>query len=142
MSMEIKTALRQLSEAVLQAGDESLPLLFNAAANAIEDAEKERDQLKAQVKQLRLWADRLSFELAHDDNYQTSHAFCELQDSLAVTPAQCLAEIKARAGRDGFIAGVDYSESANYLPQQPSNLTIKAAEKYANQLRQQAKVGE
>lgn len=54
------------------------------------------------------------------------------------TPAQCLAEIKAQAGRDGFLAGL-FSEI-----HQPTTVWNREerADEYANQLRQQAKAGE
>jgi len=63
-------------------------------------------------------------------------ACLKLNEVCQSTPAQCLAEVKAQAGRDGFIAGIRLRSKGS------CNDWQKAGEEYANQLRQQAKGGE
>ena len=62
----------------------------------------------------------------------------DLNGKLRSTPEQCLAEVKAQAGRDGFIAGL-FSEI--HSPTTVWNREERADE-YANQLRQQAAKGD
>lgn len=84
----------------------------------IADLTRESSGLQAQIERLSRLSQHLSFELAHDENYKTSNTFCDLQDALAATPAQCFAEVRAQAVRDFIQWGIqkvdpEFSEFAD-----------------------------
>ena len=99
----------------------------------------ERDALAAQVEQLRDGLECLSHAaFSIQEGFGSNTKYREAEDKadkvLSAIPDQCLAEVKAQAGRDGFIAGfkfgrfgLDYNKKAN---------------EYANKIRQQANGGE
>ena len=62
------------------------------------------------------------------ENFELKAKIAELQSGVL---AQCLAEVMARAGQAGFMAGVECVTTHDQS-------TIDAAEEYAKQLRQQA----
>ena len=116
----------------------------------IDRLERENAELKAQVEQLR--SNLKSLLVRYDngaacidtDGIELGNAFrfddgefnrlSKLVDS---TPAQCLAEVKVQAGRNGYFEG--YTDALNI---QSSNLAESLAEEYADQLRQATKAGE
>lgn len=107
----------------------------------ISNLEDENEALKAQVEQLHKGFSDLQSCHLNSEYYKT---LSKIRVIFNATPAQCLAEIKAQAGRDSFIAGAN--DAAAYIAQQinagSSSIdldTSLAADKYANQLRQQAK---
>lgn len=143
-SVDIPKGISETSQQSLRFKIKQLQEQVDAGSNAvlagrIADLTRVNSGLVAQVEQFRLWADRLSFELAHDDNYEPGHTFCKLQDTLAATPAQCLADVWAQAGRDGYIAG---ALAADADLEMPDFWLSESADEYANQLRQQAKDNE
>ena len=94
-------------------------------------------ELSAQVEVLRVAAlNAISF-------MSGGQAKAKLRDAYDATPAQCLAardaEIKAQAGRDGFIAGYFHCRNEGF---QFEDELENSADAYANQLRQQAKRGD
>ncbi len=64
-------------------------------------------ELVAQVEVLKSCAQQLSFEIANDPSEPDFKSFAQLQDVMAATPSQCLRQIQADAGRDGFVACSD-----------------------------------
>lgn len=93
------------------------------------------DALKAQVEQLKkglLETTQLVSECFYDTAIDNAHK------CLALTPAQCLAEFKARAIEDAIKSVEFRSEGKNCLPYCYSH----SLHEYANQLRQQAKGSE
>lgn len=95
-------------------------------------AEAEIEALRAQVEQLREAA-----KYAFDNWLNSKDVFGAMQLLSGIankTPAQCLAEIKAQAGRDGYAVG--WQACMDY---QSKGVCLWEAE-YTNQLRQQAKV--
>jgi len=59
--------------------DKALEKVWLAASEA---KDKELAELRSLGLEVSKWADRLSFELVHDENYETSDAFSELQDAI------------------------------------------------------------
>lgn len=113
---------------------------------------KKCEQLAAHVEQLKsrlaYFADILESDLLPclevDDG--CSEDIASARELINKTPAQCLAEVKAQAGMDGFIAGAN--DAAAYIAQQinagSSSIDLDAgiaADKYANKIRQSAKAG-
>lgn len=110
---------------------------YNHCLRAIK---QERDALKAQVEQLR---EQLEY-MAQQHRCGCGHPACnrcydDKQNAIVLeaTPAQCLAEVKAQAGRDGFIAGAD-SYFDRHSDEEMSEHVLNSADQYANQIRQQA----
>lgn len=103
------------------------------------EAEKDVEALKAQVAMLRV-ACQLGIDMFKANDINVPNTIETLQEAIDATPAQCLGEIKARAGRDGFIAGVGYAHKRPdvVLPK----VIEMVAHDYANRLHQQAKKGE
>lgn len=99
--------------------------------------------LQAQVKQLRNGLNQaieLLVTALVEPQQITDSEISELRDIEQATPTQCLAEIKAQAGRDGFVAC--YFSLRKVQCGDVFDL-VKAADEYANQIRQQAaKAGE
>ena len=107
-------------------------------ADLAEQAISEREGLKAQVEQLRV-ASTIVLNARDEDGITTSGLlakFDALSKALSFLPAQCLAEVKAQAGRDGFIAGYFHCRNEGF---QFEDELENSADAYANQLRQQAK---
>lgn len=93
-------------------------------------------ELKAQVEQFLEIINHYQEGQVPSDN-----AMDELIHRANKTPAQYLAEIKAQAGRDGFIAGINARRSIEYdVHNGDWGAADRAADEYANQLRQKAKV--
>lgn len=113
---------------------------FAAALERLATAE-----LKAQVEQLRelaeFWINQSKPVGGRKDEYMTWLALGHQSAAMNATPAQCLAEIKAQAGRDGFIAGAD-SYFDRHSDEEMSEHVLNSADQYANQLREQAKGAE
>ena len=106
-----------------------------------QESTERNNKLQAQVELLRTSLDdiledmQLSMELSESD--------CDvwkgrIKDTLSGTPAQCLAEVEAQAGRDGFIDG---AHLINTVAGTFSADEIEShANEYANQLRQASRV--
>ena len=100
------------------------------------DAEQRISELEAQVEQLRdSMEDLMAFQVKHLDVWHNL-PYDRCSALLKATPAQCLAEIKAQAGRDGFVECYFALRRAEYGDVFD---LVKSADEYANQLRQQAK---
>lgn len=109
--------------------------------------EKEINELKAQVERLRKPLSSLvkscrdrGCSLEQDGHFAykvKDYIFKGAKDVLDLTPAQCLAEIKAQAGRDGFIAGLEYPDKVRF--EGATRNPVFAADEYAKQIRQQVK---
>lgn len=100
------------------------------------EAEKEIEALKVQVEQLR----EIVAAVAHIGvdfgfgEYELEPEYIEKsRKRLEATPAQCLAEIKAQAFKQGFEACINAAVKMGM---------IDADGEFSNQLRQQAKAGE
>lgn len=100
------------------------------------EAEKEIEALKAQVERLLKAFDEFHGIAASCDGWEAfpQKALDDACDAMMATPAQCLAEIKAQAGREGFIEC--YFALRKVQHGDAFDLVI-AADEYANQLRQQ-----
>ena len=104
----------------------------------LDNLEKENRELKAQVEHLR---EQLEY-MAQQHRCGCGHPACnrcydDKQNAIVLeaTPAQCLAEIKAQAGRDAVVSALRlYGE-----PSMTVSEIVSLADKYANKLRQQAK---
>lgn len=109
-------------------------------------AEAEIEALRVQVEQLREFALSVNRKCAdyimggnrinHED--MGAAAF----DVYKATSGQCLAEIKAQAGRDGFIAGYDEAWRQLFGTSSPEQSAAFHANEYVKKLRQAAKAGE
>ena len=120
-----------------------VPASNEVLARRVVELTNERDALAAQVEQLRSGLNQaieLLVTALIEPEQITDTEISELRDIEQATPAQCLAEVKAQAGRDGFIAGATRVMD-EYCAPRPFFLERKA-DKYANQLRQSAKAGE
>jgi len=102
--------------------------------NRIEELEKERNELKAQVEQLHKGFSDLQSCHLNSEYYKT---LSKIRVIFNATPAKCLAEIKAQAVIDAIDA------HKNNLLTFDFNTAIRVTDliKYANKLRQQAKAG-
>lgn len=130
-------------------------------ADRIADLTRQNSGLMAQVALLRKAICRGG--IMHDQQGLEIWAICpsEADKAAKLTPAQCLAEVKAQAGRDGFEFGfingfnrgikagelefkaVFKTASTTHLAEHnKSQIARSIAEEYANQLRQAAKDGE
>lgn len=98
--------------------------------------QEEVDGLKAQVELLRAaivpardLVDKLpEWEISYHKLLD------DLENAMRATPSQCLAEVRAQAGRDGFVAGVSYQRYCHVGVDD-----IKpTAENYAESIRQQS----
>lgn len=143
-----KTAARaELKELVPDVQDDCLIYLNKAIQSAYDLGQLERDELKAQVELLQqaISTVRLAGKVGGFAQQSLADAKAErlawmkLNEISTATPAQCLAEINAQAGRDGFVAGINYTNEVHFNGATPD---IRAAENHANQLRQAAKAGE
>ena len=112
----------------------------------IDRIERENAELKAQVEQLRFESacfdvdvirclKTLAFEHNHCDIQRYMVLAKSCMDKISANQPK-LAEIKARAGRDGYIQGIDDWIGAERIYEN-FNIELKASE-YANQIRQQA----
>lgn len=101
-------------------------------------ASDERDQLKAQVEHLREVLDDIYTQAQrYVEDYAKFNAHASNQ-ALLKTPVQCLAEIKAQAGRDGYVKGANDWCAPEY---ENCRDLLSEADNYAQQLRQQAAKG-
>lgn len=98
------------------------------------EAEKEIEALKAQVEQLK---DALQAALVNSPNPLSRALIKNIELALELTPAQCLAEIKAQAVED---AATELASIISAPPGIYSGAVIKL-NLIANKLRQQAKAG-
>lgn len=115
-------------------------------SNQVVDLQDERDALAAQVEAL-----RSQLQVAHDcvtcadeTGYVQDVGFVDLEQValeisrvLALTPQQHLAEIRAEAGRVGFVAGAVAMERRQVFTED-FNLS-NAANQYADSIRQEGK---
>ena len=118
-----------------------VPASNEVLAKRIAELTNERDALVAQVEQLRdllIRAVKGEQYIIESDLIAAigSDLQSEISEAIEATPAHCLAEVKAQAGRDGFIAGAEFIQKGGYLS------LPAGADEYANQIRQSAKVGE
>ena len=102
------------------------------------DAEQRILELEAQVEQLRAAGNALRkpWDLSKILGAETRMLVQQWDVVAAATPAQCLAEVNAHAGRDGFIAGYFHCRNEGF---QFEDELENSADAYANQIRQQAK---
>ena len=135
----MKTTTQTLAAALrILANDIQSP---DGVANAaILEAADRLGELMAQVEVLKtslrqaITAFR-QYELDVDDYPSMQHK--QMMESLnkasAATPTQCLNQIKADAGRAGFVAGVSFRESDKWLSK---NEICQDADQYAERIRQ------
>ena len=104
----------------------------------VDRLERENAELKAQVEQLRKYGNLCAVNLSYSTDAFASEYKSLWKKAAAATPAQCLAEVKAQAGRDGFIDG---AHLINTVAGTFSADEIEShANEYANQLRQASRV--
>ena len=109
-------------------------------SNQVVDLLNERDQLQAQVELLRVAA-TVVLNARDEDGITTSGLlakFDELSKALSFLPPQCLAEIKAMTIMDA----IDTHKNKLLTFDFDTAIRVTDLIKYANQLRQAAKVGE
>lgn len=113
-----------------------------------ETMKAERDALVAQVEVLRSAIepfatggvcsaiDREDYSIMREriKDWHGAIEFKKAQDAYNSTPQQCLREIEAKAGRAGFIAGIDALEVAQILGSDFD--AEKSADEYATKVRQ------
>ena len=119
-----------------------VPASNEVLAKRVVDLTNERDALAAQVEQLRdllIRAVKCEEYIIDSDLIVAigSDLASEISEAIDATPAQCLAKVKAEAGRDGFIAGLEYPDKVRF--EGATRNPVFAADAYANQLRQQVK---
>ena len=142
LAQEIESPDGVANQAIAEAAERLQELSNDVLAKRVAELSAERDALAVKVEQLRI---------AYCDYCATGFDDA-LDQAFEATPAQCLAEVKAQAGRDGYQACVDaLGEAAqNAMDNGDTSLigcigeiesytTILDAEQYANQIRQQAK---
>lgn len=78
--------------------------LINEQREQIAQLTAERDTLAAQVEALRGAAQQLSFEIACDPSEPQFKSFSRLQDVVAENSQHHLRQVRADAGRKGYIA--------------------------------------
>ena len=126
--------------------------IANQLKDGLAESFEKQMELKAQVEQLRNAAQAFSFSFAHDDEAKdiaesTLCRFADLQDCIAKTPAQCLAEVKAQAINKHTHSLVK-SIMAVPVPAENEHANTRMRDvlvnviNHANQLRQAAKAGE
>ena len=103
------------------------PAMIGEAIDWAIGVAEERDALKAQLDTLQ----KAIYRQQRKEGWYEEHPLVTL---CIATPEHCLAEIKSKAGRDGFIEGVS-SRACDYMTSQEVQ---KEAEQYANQIRQNA----
>lgn len=93
----------------------------------------DNERLVAQVEMLREVAnDAIYFATKRKDKVCADPMFVmqQLQGRIGATPLQCLNEIRAEAGRAGFVAGYDAGHEYRF-----SNLGDELADEYAEKVR-------
>jgi len=105
------------------------------AEKLINELEHKNAELAAQVEQLRdAMQDLMAFQVKHLDVWHNP-PYDRCSALMKTTPAQCLAEIKAQAGRDAVVSALRlYGE-----PSMTVSEIDQLADRYANQLLQQVK---
>ncbi len=102
------------------------------------------EELAAQVEALRrsiLKAYNHQLNVGYDNRRGVSEVFSLLGDAFLLaqaTPAACLAQVRADAGRAGFIAGAETLETIQILASDESILEL--ADDYAERIRQSGDV--
>jgi seryl-tRNA synthetase len=126
-----------------EVGAEELNDYMDSLEKEIIQLEQENRELKAQVEQLRDAGNDVYAELQQwalqSSHKETDAVFKAWRKAREATPAQCLAEIKAQAGRDAVVSALRlYGEPSMTVSEIDS-----LADRYANQLRHQVnKAGE
>ena len=99
------------------------------AADRLDELQQRNAELAAQVELLRNGVTH--FNRSRGDMNPLLKAYLS-------TPAQCLAEVKAQAGRDGFLAGIDARRGIEYdVHNGDWKAADRAADEYANTIRNQ-----
>lgn len=136
---DYKDTIDQLKQALVDRTKELE--MVKRTANELQQSNAE---LAAQVELLRNGAQAFSFSFTNDDeeakdiSESTLCRFADLQDCIAKTPAQCLDEIRAQAGRAGFIAGINARRGIEYdVHNGDWKAADRAADEYANTIRNQ-----
>lgn len=127
--------LKQIEK--LQADVAHLKQASEAALKLVDIVTTERDALQAQVEVLRIALSKCRYDSLNMSFVEWS----EVQSAYRATPAACLAQVRAEAGRAGFIAGA--TDAAAYIAKQIQlgkidiNLELELpANKYAESIRQ------
>ena len=94
---------------------------------ALADRTAELEQVKRVANELAAQVERLR------EAFNSAVTWEGVREAFKETPAQCIAEIRAQAGREGFIAGCYCGASYNVYDWD------NQADYHANQIRQQAK---
>lgn len=123
--LRIMAGMIQMCERISFGSDSAL---MEKAATGIERLERENSELKAKLDLL-----QDGFNIYCQTNWANSDP---LYDGFNSTPAQCLSEVKAHAGMEGFIDGAHFVNAASGGVFAHDEIR-HAAECYANQLRQQ-----
>lgn len=106
--------------------------------------EKERDQLKAQVEQLR----ELLIRVVKSEEYildcglivaVSSDLVSEISEAIDAAPSQCLAEIKAQAVEEYYYMGWEHSLSTKSEDGDHYSCGRRLAKEFADAIRQTAK---
>ena len=130
--------LRQIEK--LQADVAHLKQASEAALELVDIVTAERDALVAQVEVLsKLHSDLTNADMVFEDDVHSGYLITTEQidemEHLLATPAACLAQVRAEAGRAGFVAGAEWwakceLEDTLHLDEQ------SAANQYAESIRQ------
>ena len=127
LAQEIESPDGVANQAIAEAAERLQELSNDVLAKRVVELSAERDTLAARVEQLRKgFSDLQSCSL----NSEYNKTLSKIRVIFNATPAQCLAEVRAQAGRDGFMEG--WHQRAYHGNQR------NKADAYANQLRQQA----
>jgi hypothetical protein len=100
---------------------------FDQLRDSNDKLKTERDALAAQVGLIReTWGKAKLSEMCND--------ITSIRKAINATPVQCLAEIRAEAGRAGFVAGINYLDKV-WCKDATSDVVV-AADEYAAKVRQ------
>jgi predicted nuclease with TOPRIM domain len=108
--------------------------------DAFKDLEAERDALVAQVEALsKLHSDLTNADMVFEDDVHSGYLITTEQidemEHLLATPAACLAQVRADAGRAGFVAGTECC--SDYLDTYYADIDFtRHADQYAESIRQ------
>lgn len=118
----LELRITELTDLLLERAEE-----LSESTAAVLALRSEKHELMAQIENIRTVFKRELF---------SAKGLAALEQAIDATPTQCLRDVKAEAGRAGFVAGVQYSHK------RPDVALPKVIEMVANDYAERVKAGE
>lgn len=128
----IERAIADMSKGGMQTGKQTIKLEYSDAQRAIAELtnlQRRNDELVTQVENLKAAATSAYAEWNYSNDVYAGMQ--RLMMVIKATPTQCLREIKAEAGRAGFVEGYDSCWVQHYGTRAPEHATAYSSEQYA-----------